>query len=689
MARKGFQESDASLGGKRAALTDYSASVPGFAEEAQAGFQWQGRKAARPQEEAPSAVLPEVSSEDSPEASSEALTQGLAVLKDRVKTLKSGPGVYRMLDAAGDPLYIGKAKNLIRRVTAYTQISRLPTRLLHMVAQTRDLEVIATKTDVEALLLESNLIKRFAPPYNVLLRDDKSFPYILLTEDHAFAHLKMHRGAHRQAGAYFGPFASAGLVKRTVNAMEKAFLLRTCSNHTFATRQRPCLKYQIKRCSAPCVGKISPEAYGTLVADAQNFLAGDSRKVADDLSAQMAQAAERLDFEQAARLRDRLRALSAIQMGQDVNVQGVLTDADVIAISDQEGPACVQVFFYRAGRNYGNKAYFPRHDRDQSPTQILSSFVGQFYDDRPVPPLILLSQDLEERALTAAACTQKAGYRVELAVPKRGRKFDLVRAALTNANETLERRQAETSAQRKLLASLARVFDLPAVPQRIEVYDNSHNQGAGSIGAMIVAGSEGFMKNAYRKFNIKEARLFGDDFGMMRELFSRRFARAQREDPERTKGQWPDLVLIDGGKGQLSAVEGTLAELGIADVPLIAVAKGPDRNAGRETFYCGGALPRRETMLPPRDAVLYLIQRLRDEAHRFAIGTHRARRGKDLVKSELDSIPGVGAKRKRALLMHFGSARSVARAPVEDLMKVEGLNRATAQKIYDWFHGEP
>lgn len=670
MARKGFQEKDASLGGKRAALTDYSASAPGFAESPQAGFQWEGRKVE--------------SDEDLPEA----LERGVSILKDRVRTLKSGPGVYRMLDASGEPLYVGKAKNLNRRVTSYTQISRLPTRLVRMVAETHDLEVITTKTDIEALLLESNLIKRFAPPFNVLLRDDKSFPYIVLTQDHDFAHLKSHRGAHRQAGAYFGPFASAGLVKRTVDAMETAFLLRTCSDHTFATRKRPCLKYQIKRCSAPCVGKISADNYGLLVKDAQTFLAGDSRQFADELSTLMAQAAEDLDFEQAARLRDRLRALSSIQMGQDVNVQGVLQDADVIAISDREGPACVQVFFYRAGRNYGNKAYFPKHDSDQSAAQILASFVGQFYDDKPVPPLVLLSENLEEQELIAEALGVKAQRKVELATPQRGRKRDLVQGALTNANEALERRQAETGAQSKLLAGLAEVFDLPEPPGRIEVYDNSHNQGAGSIGAMIVAGPEGFTKNAYRKFNIKDEAVFGDDFGMMREVFTRRFSRALKEDPERKLGQWPDLVLIDGGKGQLSAVEEVVEELGITDVPLVAIAKGPDRDAGRETFYWGGSLSYRETMLPPRDPVLYFIQRLRDEAHRFAIGTHRARRGKEMVKSELDNIPGVGGKRKKALLMHFGSARSVARAPVEDLIKVEGLNRATAQAIYDWFHGE-
>lgn len=667
MAKKGFQEKDASLGGKRAALTDYSA---GFAETPQAGFQWEGRE------------------QDLQDDLPEALERGLSVLKDRVRTLKSGPGVYRMLDAKGEPLYVGKAKSLAKRVASYTNISRLPTRLIRMVSETHDLEVITTKTDVEALLLESNLIKRFAPPYNVLLRDDKSFPYIVLTGDHDFPHLKKHRGAHRQKGAYFGPFASAGLVKRTVDAMEKAFLLRTCTDHTFATRTRPCLKYQIKRCSAPCVGKISEADYAALTEDAAAFLAGDSRKVADQLSKDMAQAAEDLDFEQAARLRDRLRALSSIQMAQDVNVQCVLTDADIIAISDAEGPACVQVFFYRAGRNYGNKAYFPKHEADQSSAQILASFIGQFYDDKPVPPLVLLSEALDEQDLVAEALSLKADRKIEVATPQRGRKRDLVQAALTNANEALDRRQAETSAQSKLLKGLAEAFDLPDAPERIEVYDNSHNQGAGSIGAMIVANDEGFDKKSYRKFNIKDESVFGDDFGMMREVFTRRFARAQKEDPERTKGQWPDLVLIDGGKGQLSAVEGVLEDLGIDDVPLIAVAKGPDRDAGRETFYAGGPLPKKESMLPPRDPVLYFIQRLRDEAHRFAIGTHRARRGKEMIKSELDNIPGIGAKRKKALLMHFGSARSVARAPVEDLMKVEGLNRTSAQSIYDWFHGE-
>ena len=670
MARKGFQEKDASLGGQRAALTDYSASAPGFASNPQAGFQWQGRHSQ--------------SHIDLPES----LERGISILKDRSRTLKSGPGVYRMIGASAEPLYVGKAKNLARRVASYTQISRLPARLIRMVAETRDLEVITTKTDVEAVLLESNLIKRFAPPFNVLLRDDKSFPYIVLTQDHEFAQLKSHRGAHRQAGAYFGPFASAGLVRRTVDSMEKAFLLRSCSDHTLATRKRPCLKYQLKRCCAPCVGKISAEDYAGLVKDALTFLAGDSRHVADDLSVRMTQAAEDLDFEQAARLRDRLRALSSIQMGQDVNVQGVLQDADVIAISDKEGPTCVQVFFYRAGRNYGNKAYFPKHDHDQSPVQILTSFVGQFYDDKPVPPLVLLSEPLEEQELIAQALSVKAQRKVALIRPQRGRKRDLVVAALTNANQALERRQAETSAQSKLLAGLAEVFGLADPPDRIEVYDNSHNQGAASIGAMIVAGPQGFSKQAYRKFNIKEAARFGDDVGMMREVFTRRFARALKEDPDRQRGQWPDLVLIDGGKGQLGAVEAVMEQLGIVDLPLVAVAKGPDRNAGRETFYWGGGLPHRETRLPPHDPVLYFIQRLRDEAHRFAIGTHRARRGKELVTSELDKIPGVGGKRKKALLLHFGSARSVARAPVEDLMKVEGLNRATAQVVYDWFHSE-
>ena len=671
MARKGFQENDASLGGKRAALTDYRA---GFGEEPQAGFQWQGRgeeRAARAEENLP-----------------EALAKGLAVLQTKIKTLKSGPGVYRMLNQAGEPLYVGKAKNLVRRVTSYTQVSRLPTRLIKMVSETRDLEVITTKTDVEALLLESNLIKRFAPPFNVLLRDDKSFPYIVLTQDHTFAHLKKHRGAHRQKGTYFGPFASAGLVKRTVDAMEKAFLLRTCTDSYFSARTRPCLKYQIKRCSAPCVGKISQEDYAALTKDAQAFLAGDSRKVADDLSARMAAAAADLDFEQAARLRDRLRALTSIQMGQDVNVQGVLKDADIIAVSSTDGPVCIQVFFYRAGRNYGNKAYFPKHDRDQPPAQILGAFIGQFYDDKPPPAMILLSEEIEDQSLVADALTQKAGHKVELTTPQRGRKRELVAAAQKNAVEALERRQAETGAQSKLLKGLADVFDLAKIPERVEVYDNSHNQGAGAIGAMIVANGEGFEKKSYRKFNIKDATIFGDDFGMMREVFSRRFTRAQKEDPDRSKGGWPGLVLIDGGKGQLSSVEAALAELGISDVPLIAVAKGPDRDAGRETFYTGGSLPRSETMLPPRDPVLYFIQRLRDEAHRFAIGTHRARRGKEMVKSELDQIPGIGGKRKKALLLHFGSARSVARAPVSDLTKVEGLNKATAQAIYDWFHGE-
>ena len=668
MARKGFQETDSSMGGKRAALTDYKANIDSNQTEPQAGLQWEGKKTS--------------SNEDLPQS----LERGLKILQDRVKGLKSRPGVYRMLDVAGKPLYVGKAKNLARRVASYTQLSRLPTRLIRMISETWELEVITTKTDVEALLLESNLIKRYAPRYNILLRDDKSFPYILLTSDHHFAHLKKHRGAHRQLGNYFGPFASAGLVNRTIDALEKAFLLRTCSDHTFSGRTRPCLKYQIKRCSAPCVGKISKSDYNVLVKEAQNFLAGNSRKVADKLSYKMAKASEELDFEQAARLRDRLRALSSIQMAQDVNVQGILQDADVIAISNLEGPACVQVFFYRAGRNYGNRAYFPRHDKQEDSATILTSFLGQFYDDKTPPPLILLSSPIVDQDLVEQALSQKASQKITITNPKRGRKYNLVEAALINANEALERKQAESATQLKLLNSLQDILRLEYFPNRIEVYDNSHTQGTGSIGAMVVAGRDGFIKNAYRKFNIKDQTNFADDFGMVREVFMRRFSRALKEDPNRRKGQWPELVIIDGGKGQLSAAEGALEQLGIRDIPLVAVAKGPERDAGRETLYCGGPLEERQIMLPPRDPVLFFIQRLRDEVHRFAIATHRVRRSKNMIKSDLDLIPGIGTKRKKALLLHFGSAKSVAQASIEDLRKAPGLSNTSAQLVYDWYH---
>ena len=590
-----------------------------------------------------------------------------------------------MLDRRGDPIYVGKARNLRRRVTNYTQLERLPNRLRRMVAETKALEIVVTNSEVEALLLESNLIKRFQPRYNVLLRDDKSFPYIMLTGEHDFARITKHRGAHKRKGDYFGPFASAKSVNRTVTALEKAFLLRSCSDSVFENRDRPCLLYQIKRCSAPCVGKIDKAGYDELVREAKAFLFGESRAVQEELAASMQDAAENLQFERAAKLRDRLRALSAVQAHQDVNMQGEIDDADVIAAFDGSGQICVQVFFYRAGRNYGNRAYFPRHDRKQTVADVMGSFIGQFYADKPVPRQILVSHDPDEADLLTEALSHKAERKVRLSRPQRGPKRDVVANAVRNAREALERRQAESSTQRKLLDGVAEAFGLPGAPERIEVYDNSHIQGANAVGAMVVAGPEGFHKNSYRKFNIRRDGAPGDDYAMMREVFNRRFSRALKEDPDRDQGQWPDLVLIDGGKGQLSAVRETLTELGIDDVPLVAIAKGPDRNAGREQFF----LPDQPAFqMPERDPVLFYLQRLRDEVHRFAIGTHRAKRSAAIRKNPLDDVPGIGPRRKKALLLHFGSARSVSRASVADLLTVEGISETVAQKIYDHFHQE-
>ena len=611
------------------------------------------------------------------------LERGLEVLRANLKTMPNDPGVYRMIDRRGDPIYVGKARSLKKRVTSYTHVDRLPYRLQRMVAECVAMEIVVTHTEVEALLLESNMIKRFSPRYNVLLRDDKSFPYILLTGDHDFAQIVKHRGSHRRKGHYFGPFANAKLVNRTLASLEKAFLLRTCSDSEFAVRQRPCLKYQIKRCSAPCVGKISAADYAQLVDDASGYLSGSSRKVQDQLAQDMEQAALDLQFERAAKLRDRLRAMTAIQQHQDINVTGVLENADVIALHQEGGTTCVQVFFFRAGRNYGNRAYFPSHDKSDSVETILGAFVGQFYDDKPVPPLVMLSNAVEEAELLAQALSETAGRKVELLVPQRGARAEVMGGARRNAEEAVKRRLAENSSQQKLLRGVAELFDLDALPQRIEVYDNSHIQGAHAIGAMICAGPEGFLKNNYRKFNIKTEGAAGDDFAMMREVFRRRFARAIKEDPDRDKGQWPDLVLIDGGQGQLSAVQEVLAELEIDDVPLVSIAKGPDRDAGRERFFLEGKQP---FQLPERDPVLYYLQRLRDEAHRFAIGTHRAKRSAAIKKSPLDGIDGIGPGRKKALLHHFGSARAVSRAGLNDLEAVEGISKAVARKVYDHFH---
>jgi excinuclease ABC subunit C len=612
------------------------------------------------------------------------IAQGVAVIRDVVQTLPPSPGVYRMLNAKGDPLYVGKASNLKNRVANYTHIGNLPNRLRRMVAETRAMEVILTHTEVEALLLECNLIKRFMPRYNVLLRDDKSFPYIHLTA-HEFPKLAKHRGATGEPGDYFGPFASAGAVTRTLIALQKAFLLRACTDSYFATRTRPCLLFQIKRCSAPCVGRIDGEGYAKLVEDARSFLKGRSQDVQARLATTMTEKSEALDYEGAALIRDRIRSLTQVQGRQDINVQG-LGDADVIA-GHQAGPhSSVQVFFFRGGQNWGNRAYFPSHTQDTSLPDMLAAFIGQFYANRTAPPCVLVNEIPSEAALITEALSTRAGRKIELSAPQRGDKKKLVEHALINAREALARRLAEGAAQTKLLQGVADVFGLDSPPNRIEVYDNSHIQGAHAVGAMIVAGPQGFVKPAYRKFNIKSVEITpGDDFGMMREVLTRRFARAIKEDPDRDRGTWPDLVLIDGGQGQLSATLRVLADLGIDDLPVVGVAKGPDRNAGRERFFREGEEP---LSLEPKDPVLYYLQRLRDEAHRFAIGAHRQKRTMAITGSPLDEIPGIGAKRKKALLHHFGSARGVAGAGLTDLERVEGISKTVAKKVYDHFHAE-
>ncbi len=616
-----------------------------------------------------------------------AAAQGATVLRDALTTMPGTPGVYRMLDAKGDALYVGKARNLKRRVSQYLQFHRMPHRLLRMVAETRKMEIVSTHTEVEALLLESNLIKRLKPRFNVLLRDDKSFPYIALIEDHDFPQVTKHRGSRDRKGSYYGPFASAGSVNQTLTAMQRAFLLRSCNDSIFTTRTRPCLLYQIKRCSAPCVGRISKEDYATLIGEAKAFLDGRSRDAQEKIAAKMQAASDAMDFETAAMYRDRIRALTAVQARQDINVDD-LGDCDVIALASEGGQTCLQVFFFRGGRNYGNRAYFPRHDKSQDEADIVQAFLGQFYDDKPPPPLLALSHEPPERELIEEALTAKAGRRVRILVPERGTKRKPVEHALANAREALARRMAETGAQAKLLAGVAEVFGLDAPPKRIEVYDNSHIQGAHAIGGMVVAGPEGFIKSQYRKFNIKgdgksDVSAGGDDFAMMREVFERRFGRALREDPDRSGGTWPDLVLIDGGEGQLNAAIGVLTELGIDDLNLVGVAKGPDRNAGRERFFVPGRAP---FQLEPRDPVLYYLQRLRDEVHRFAIGGHRTRRAGAIQRSALDEIPGIGPRRKKALLLHFGSSAAVKRAGLADLAGVPGVGPDAAKKIYDHFH---
>ncbi len=608
---------------------------------------------------------------------------GTDVIARALKTLPDGPGVYRMLDAKGEVLYVGKARSLKKRVVSYTRYDGHTTRIQRMITNTASLVFVVTKTETEALLLESNLIKRLKPRYNVLLRDDKSFPYILIDTDHDFPRLRKHRGAKSAKGHYFGPFASAGSVNRTLNQLQKAFLLRTCNDSMFESRTRPCLLYQIKRCCAPCVeGYVTKAEYEDLSSEATAFLSGKSTRVQSELAAAMNEAAAEFDYERAAVFRDRIKALTQVQAHQGVNPRGV-TEADVIALHMQSGQACVQVFFFRSGQNWGNKAYFPRLASEADEAEVLAAFIGQFYDTRPPARALFLSHEIEDREVMEAALTEAAGHKVALTVPARGEKRELVTDAQRNARESLARRMADSAAQSRLLDGVADAFDLPDRPARIEVYDNSHIMGTDAVGGMIVSGPEGLMKNQYRKFNIKNADLTpGDDFGMMKEVLTRRFARLMKEDPDRDKGNWPDLVLIDGGAGQLSATREVFEEMGVDEVALVAVAKGQERDAGKELFHMEGRPP---FALPHRDPTLYFLQRLRDEAHRFAIGTHRAKRAKTQMANPLDEIAGIGPSRKRALLAHFGSAKAVSRAGVSDLEAVEGVSRAMAEKIYGHF----
>jgi excinuclease ABC subunit C len=616
--------------------------------------------------------------------------QGVQIIEATLATLPLVPGVYRMLDAKGDALYVGKARSLKRRVAAYTQVARLPERLRRMVHETRSLEVVTTASEAEALLLEANLIKRLRPRYNIVLRDDKSYPWLVLTEDHPFPQIAKHRGERRKGASYWGPFASAWAVNQTLTALQRVFLLRSCRDTVFDSRTRPCLLFQIKRCAAPCVDRIPQADYAGLVREAKEFLSGGTPSIQRRLAKEMEDAAERLEFERAAALRDRIRGLTHVQGRDRINLDGV-GDADVVALHQMAGQSCVQVFFFRGGRNNGNRPYFLSHAKSEQPAEeVLGAFLAQLYDDLPPPPLVLVSHDPEDAEVLADALSLKAGRRVEIHRPQRGDKRAAVEHAATNAREAIERRMAEGAAQSELLQGVARIFDLPAAPERIEIYDNSHIMGSNAYGVMVVAGPGGFLKQHYRKYGIRDARPAdgaaprgGDDFAMMREVFDRRFGRALKEDPGRESGTWPDLVLIDGGAGQLSAARETLNEMGLHDIPLVAIAKGPDRDAGREWFHQPGREP---VQLPPRDPVLYYLQRLRDEAHRFAIASHRAGRSKALTRSELDDIPGVGTALKRKLLNHFGSARGVRNAALEDLEKAPGIGPAVARKIYQHFH---
>ena len=644
-------------------------------------------------EEDEESTLPELEPAEAPPGT---LAAGRAAIVRAVKHAPSKPGVYRMIDAQGAVLYVGKAKNIKKRVASYTRPVGHDNRIIRMIAGTVTMEFVTTKTETEALLLEANLIKRLRPRFNVLLRDDKSFPYILITSDHWAPQLLKHRGARTGKGHYYGPFAAAGAVNRTLNTLERAFLLRSCSDSFFEARTRPCLLYQIKRCSAPCTGEIDFAGYSELVREANAFLSGRSVSVQKQLAAEMDKASAALDFERAATYRDRISALSAITSHQGINPR-TLEEADVFAVHQAGGYTCVEVFFFRTGQNWGNRAYFPKADRALGAGEVLSAFLAQFYDDKPPPRLVLASHAFEERALLAKALTNKSGRKVEVSVPQRGERKELVQHALTNAREALARKLADTSSQQKLLNALTATFALPRSPRRIEVYDNSHIGGTNAVGAMVVAGPEGFRKNQYRKFNIRSADMApGDDYGMLREVLQRRFKRLLTEAPRISlddalaaeqsgdvgmddEQPWPDLVLIDGGQGQLSAATKTLAALGVTDLPLVAIAKGPDRDAGRETFFMPGRAPFK---LPPRDPLLYFIERLRDEAHRFAIGSHRTRRKKDIREAGLQEIPGIGPTRKRALLRHFGTLKAIERASLPDLAQVPGINAETARKIY-------
>ncbi|MCL1628140.1 excinuclease ABC subunit UvrC [Roseibaca sp. V10] len=618
--------------------------------------------------------------QNTPDPTPETPLAGHACIQSYLKVLDNSPGVYRMLNERSEVLYVGKARNLRARVSNYARASGHTARIARMIDETRSMMFLTTRTETEALLLEQNLIKQLKPRYNVLLRDDKSFPYILLPRDHPFPQLRKHRGRRSTKGKYFGPFASAGAVNRTLNQLQRVFLLRNCTDAVFNSRTRPCLQYQIKRCSAPCVGYISEEEYGALMLDAERFLSGKDTHLQKDLAVEMQAASEAMEFERAAALRDRIRALTNVQQQQGINPQGV-PEADVIALHLEKGQACVQVFFIRANQNWGNRDFYPATGAGAAEPEILEAFMAQFYDGKEPPRQILLSHGLEEPDLMTELLGQRAGRKVEILVPQRGEKAELVESAARNARESLARRMAHSTAQAKLLQGLADAFGLESAPKRVEVYDNSHIQGSHAVGALIVAGPEGFIKSQYRKFDIKDETVTpGDDFGMMKEVLTRRFTRLQKEDPDRQSDLWPDLLLIDGGAGQVSAVAGIMEELGVADIPMIGVAKGVDRDAGKEEFHRPSGRP---FALRHNDPVLYFVQRLRDEAHRFAIGTHRAKRAKAFTASPLDDIPGVGAGRKKALLAHFGSAKAVTRAGLADLRAVPGISDALAQVIHD------